>query len=178
LGERKIYIPEISYKMKSVYSKLKKEFPYLTICIWHTSIFNEFMLHQAGLFYLIIEVEKEATQSVFFFLKELKFPIFIEPTNEILEKYLPFDREAVIIKPLISEAPIQNIKGVNTISIEKLLVDIFCDDMIFYAQQGAEMRTIFNEAFTKYSINQSKMLRYANRRGKKESFQKYLSTFQ
>ena len=178
LCKGKVYIPEISSKMKSVNNKLKKEFPYLNICIWHTSILNEFMLHQPGRFYLIIEVDKEATQSVFYFLKEIKYHVFIEPTNDILDKYLPLDKEAVIIKPLVSEAPVQNIDGLDTISIEKLLVDIFCDDVVFSAQQGVEMRTIFNEVFTKYSVNRSGMFRYANRRRKKESFQKYLSTNQ
>lgn len=177
-GENKHFVPEISSKIKSVYNKLKKEFPYLDICIWNTSVINEFMLHQHGLFYLITEVEKEATQSVFYFLKDLKYPVFIEPTTDILEKYLPLDNEAVIIKPLVTEAPIQNINGFNTISIEKLLVDIFCDDVVFSAQQGAEMRIIFNEAFSKYTINQSKILRYANRRRKKESFQEYLNSIQ
>ena len=178
LGVDKNYVPEISPKMKSINKKLKKEYPYLNICIWNTSLINEFMVHQPGNFYLIIEVEKEAAQSVFYFLRELKFHVFIYPTDEILEKYLLSDKEAIIIKTFVSEAPVQNINGLVTISLEKLLVDIFCDHVVFAAQQGAEMRTIFNEAFAKYSVNRSRMLRYANRRRKKESFQKYLSTFQ
>jgi len=176
IGESKFYFPEISSKIKSVYTKLKKEFPYLKICIWHTSVFNEFMLHQPGRFYLIVEVDKEATQSVFHFLKELKYPVFIEPTNDLLEKYLPVEKEALILKPLVSEAPIQNVKGINTASLEKMLVDVFCDDIVFSAQQGAEMRTIFKEALNKYSVNQSRMLRYADRRRKKESYNKYLNS--
>jgi hypothetical protein len=86
------------------------------------------------------------------------------------------EKEAIIIKPLISEAPTQNIKEVETATIEKILVDIFCDDVIFYAQQGAEKRTIFKEAFTKYTINQSKMLRYADRRRKKEELNQFIQT--
>lgn len=164
--------------MKSINKKLKKEYPYLNICIWNTSSLNEFMVHQPGNFHLIIEVEKEATQSVFYFLRELKYHVFIDLTDEILEKYLLSDKEAIIIKTLVTEAPIQSIDGFETISLEKLLVDIFCDHVVFSAQQGAEMRTIFKEAFTKYSVNRSRMLRYANRRRKKESFQKYLSSFQ
>ena len=136
------------------------------------------MIHQPAVFSLIIEAEKEATQSVFYFLKGLKYPVFIEPTSDILEKYLPIDKEAFIIKPLVSESPIQVVEGITTISIEKLLVDIFCDDVIFLAQQGSELRTIFNGAFSKYTVNQSKMLRYANRRGKKEAFEEYLELFQ
>jgi rRNA maturation protein Rpf1 len=178
LGESITYVPELSSKIKSVYNKLRKEFPYLDICIWNTIILNQFMIHQPGRFFLIIEVDKEAIQAVFYFLKELKYPVFFELTNDILERYLPEDKEAVIIKPLVTEAPVQNVNGLNTITIEKLLVDIFCDDVIFSAQQGTEMMTIFNEAFKKYSINHSRMLRYANRRRKKESFQEYLSTIQ
>jgi len=48
--------------------------------------------------------------------------------------------------------------------------------VIFSAQQGAEKRTIFKEAFTKYTINQSKMLRYADRRRKKEELKQFVIT--
>ena len=134
------------------------------------------MIHQPGRFYILIEVEKEATRSVFFFLKEAKYSVFLEPTKDLLEKYLPEEKEVFIVKSLVSEAPLQNIKGINTASIEKMLVDIFCDDIIFSAQQGSEMRTIFKEALSKYSINESRMFRYADRRRKKESFNKYLNS--
>lgn len=177
IGEGKNFIPEISPKMKKINSKLKKEFPYLKICIWNTSALNEFMVHQPGRFYLLIEVEKAAIQSIFYFLKEAKYSIFIDPTSDILEKYLPSEKESLIIRSLVSEAPLQNVKGINTASLEKMLVDVFCDDVLFSAQQGSEMRTIFKEALNKYSVNENRMLRYADRRRKKESFTKYLNSF-
>lgn len=176
IGEGKNYIPEISPKIRSLNTKLKKKFPYLQICIWDTSILNEFMLHQPGRFYLLVEVEKEVLNPVFYFLKEAKYPAFVGPTKEILEKYLPINKEAVIVKPLVSEAPIQDIKGVNTASLEKILVDIFCDKVIFSAHQGSEMRKIFMEVLTKYTLNQNRMLRYADRRRKKENFHQYLNS--
>jgi hypothetical protein len=175
LGEGKEYVPEISSRLKAINTKLKKEFPYLKMCVWHTSALNEFMLHQPGRFYLLVEVEKEATQSVFYFLKEADYPVFIKPTSDLLDKYLPSGKEAIIVKPLVSEAPIKTINEVNTASLEKMLVDIFCDDVIFSAQQGSEMRTIFNESLNKYTINKDRMFRYAGRRRKKESFKKYLN---
>lgn len=55
-----------------------------------------------------------------------------------------------------------------------MLVDIFCDKIVFLAYQGNEMKTIFTSAYNKYTINENKLLRYANRRGKKEQLQKYL----
>lgn len=176
LGYNIIYIPELNRKEKVIYNKLKSEFPFVDICVWNTKILNEFMLHQPGNFQIIVEVEKEATQSVFYFLKELNYSVFLEPTKEILEKYLPTDKESIIIKSLVTESPLQVNGNIRTITIEKLMVDIFSDTIIFSAQQGAELRTIFQEAFNKYTVNQSKMLRYASRRGKKDSFQEYLST--
>jgi hypothetical protein len=176
LGSQQNYMPDISPKIKTIYSKIKKEFPFLNICIWNTSIINEFMRHQPGRFYFIIEVEKDSIQSVFYNLKEMNYAVFSEPTSDILEKYLPNNKDIFIVKSLVTEAPTQNIKGINTISLEKLLVDIFCDNIIFAPQQGSEMRTIFETALTKYAINQSRMLRYANRKGKKESFTKYFNS--
>lgn len=176
LGEGENYFPQISSKTKSVYKKVKKEFPYLNICIWNTSSFNEFMIHQPSRFYYLLEVEREATESVFYHLRESKFAVFLEPTKDILEKYLPDNKEIIVVKSLVSEAPLLSVGGINTATIEKMLVDIFCDDVVFSAQQGSEMRTIFKAAFSKYTINQSKMLRYANRRGKKKSLDKFINT--
>lgn len=176
IGEGRLYKPEISSKIKSIHSKLNKEFPYLKICIWNTSSFNEFMIHQPGRFYILIEVEKEATQSVFFFLKENKYSVFVDPTKELIEKYIPYEKETLIVKALVSEAPVQMINKVNIPTLEKMLVDIFCDDLIFSAQQGSEMRTIFQEAIEKFVINENRMLRYADRRRKKDNFRKYLSS--
>jgi len=176
IGVGENFIPEISSKEKSVFKKLKKTFPYLNICIWNTSLFNEFMIHQPNRFYIIIEAEKEALNAVFYNLKELKYHVFIEPSKDLLDKYLPEDKDIFIVKPLITEAPTQNIQGINTTSIEKMLVDIFCEEIVFSSQQGAEMQTIFNIAMDKYTINSNRMIRYANRRGKKDSFNNYINS--
>ena len=64
------------------------------------------MIHQPGRFYILIEVDKEAAQSVFFYLKEHKFSVFIEPTKDLIEKYIPDEKETLIVKSLVSEAPI------------------------------------------------------------------------
>jgi hypothetical protein len=49
-----------------------------------------------------------------------------------------------------------------------------CDNL-FAAQQGSEMNHIFSEALGKYAVNENRMLRYADRRGKKESLNGYLN---
>lgn len=176
LGASKYWQPEISSKMISLYNRLKKDFPYLKICIWGTSVINEFMIHQPGKSYLLIEVEKEAAEAVFFWLKDAKFPVAMEPSKDFIEKYLSQEKDTIVVKPLVSEAPLQILQGICTPRLEKLLVDIFCDEIIFASQQGAEMRAIFSEAINKYSLFSDRLLRYASRRGKKEHLATYLGT--
>ena len=173
LGRGIPYIPEVRDKIKLLHNKLKKNFPYLNMCLWSTSVFNEFMLHQPGRFYLLVEVEKDAIDSVFYFMKEKKYSVFVEPSRELFMRYMSNEKESWIVKSLVSEAPIQNLSGVPTTTIEKMLVDLFCDNITFDAQQGSEMKSIYKEASEKYVINESKMLRYADRRRKKKELKEY-----
>lgn len=175
LGECVNFVPQISSNLKKIYAKLHKQFPYLKICVWHTAVLNELMLHQPGRFYTLIEVEKDAIENVFYSLKENKHNVFLNPSADILSRYASGEKEITIVKSLVSEAPMQKVNGVQTITIEKMLVDIFCDETIFASQQGGEMQNIFKEGFSRYTIHESRMLRYADRRGKKECFDNYLN---
>jgi len=177
LGTQKQYVPDISSQLKTIYQKIDKEFPFLDLCIWSTSALNEFMIHQPFRFFTLVEVDKEATSSVFHYLKDHRSAVFLEPGEEVLEYYLPEDKNAYIVHSLVSEAPVIEVKGVTCATLEKILVDIFCDPITFSAYQGSERSTIFKEAFNKYTVNRNKLLRYANRRGKKEELSKYLESF-
>jgi hypothetical protein len=169
------FIPELSTGIKLLSRKLHKQYPYLKVCIWSTSVINEFMLHQPGSFFILIEVDGVAVESVFYFLKENKYQPFLDPDVDMINKYVSNKKDALIVKSLVSESPCQNIQGVKTVTIEKMLVDIYCDENIFAAQQGSEMSHIFKEALEKYSVNENRMLRYAARRNKKNAFDEYLS---
>jgi hypothetical protein len=174
LGKSKIFIPDSSTTLINLYKDIQRQFPYIQICVWSTSVINEFMLHQPGRFYVLVEVEKEVASSVFHFLTEKKKNIFLEPTAEVLSLYASKEKNAVIVRSLISEAPVQLAQNVFTVTLEKMLVDIFCDVVLFAAQQGSEMQTIFRNAFENYTINQNRMFRYADRRRKKEALLNYL----
>ena len=175
IGAGRTYSPELTTKQISLFKKLTSEFPFISICIWSTSVINEFMLHQPGRFYQLIEVEKDGMESVFYFLKDKNMSVYLDPSPELIRRYIIDEKEPWIVKPLVSESPTQKIEGVTTATIEKMLVDIFCDPLIFSAQQGSEMDQIFKEAFKKYTISESKMLRYASRRRKKAELDDYLN---
>ncbi len=175
IGRKNNFIPEISKKMKSIHKKLKPNFPFLDICLWNTSAFNEFMRHQPGRFYIMVEVDRDAMESVFFFLKDNKYHAFLAPDPEIIYHYFPDEKEVIIVKSLVTEAPTQVLSNITTITIEKMLVDLFCDPVNFNAQQDLEKDRIFKEAIEKYTVNENSMLRYADRRSKKKEFDEYLN---
>lgn len=174
-GNKKNFIPDLPSKLRTLNNKLRKNFPYLNFCLWTSALFNEFMLHQPGKFFLIVEVEKDATESVFFFMRQNKYSVFLEPSKELLNRYILDEKEIWIVKSLVSEAPTQIISGIQSTTIEKLLVDLFCDTVILDAQQGSERDTIFKDVFEKYAVNENKMLRYADRRRKKKELKDYLN---
>ncbi len=174
LGEGKNFIPALTRSLKILNKRLHDQFPYLQTCIWNTSLLNEFMLHQPGRFYTLVEVDKDGVESVFYFLKGNSKNVFLDPKPDILSRYASEVQNAIIVRTLVSEAPTQVIQGVNTTTIEKLLVDIFSDDTLFASQQGGELLEIFREALSKYAVNESRMLRYANRKRKKAKLEPYL----
>lgn len=168
LSETNHFKPEVSRSLKLLFGTVKKQFPFLNICVWNTKLINEFMLHQPGRFYTILEVDKDAMESVFYELKDQGRDVFLNPSEEVMSKYVTSKKKPIIITSLITEAPLEEIDGVKTTTLEKILVDICSNETLFNAQQGAELTRIYETAFEKYTISETKLLRYARRRNKKE----------
>ncbi len=174
LGEQMIFIPTITTLTKKIYGAIHTQFPYASTSIWHTSTLNEFMVHQPFKFNLIVEVEKDAAESVFYFIKEKFKNVYLNPNAEIYQNYIAGKTDSIIVKSMVSESPTQDIYNVMTPTIEKILVDIYCDKVIYAAFQGKEMQNIYRNVFNKYTVNLSTLSRYALRRGKKEEIDAYL----
>lgn len=171
LKEVRHYQPEITRANKLLYGSFKKQFPYARGCFWDTRWLNEFMLHQPGRFYTLLEVEKDVLEAVFYEMKDQGKEAFLNPSEEVIDKYIVDKRSPLLLLPLISEAPTQEIDGVRTITIEKMLVDLVSNASLFAAQQGSELKRIFKAAYEKYTISEAKILRYASRRNRKEAIE-------
>ncbi|UZS00219.1 DUF6577 family protein [Chondrinema litorale] len=163
-----LYTPEITKSLKLLYNKIHNIFPFIDICLWSTKWLNEFMLHQPGKFHTLVEVDKDVMESVFYSLKDQGKNVFLNPSIDIFDKYIIYEKNPIIITRLTTEAPVQKIRGIKTITIEKMLVDIYCDPVLFSTYQGAELLRIYKNAFEKYNINRHKVYRYADRRNKKK----------
>lgn len=176
LGENNPFIPVISQEQKTLYKQIESKFPYIEFCVWNTSLLNRFMLHQPFNFVTMVESEREVTESIFHFLNEITPNVFLNPNKEIIQNYVSGRNDSTVIKPLISESPLQEAEQVITPTLEKILVDLVCDTDLYVTYQGVERSRIFEEAFSQYTINEKMMMRYADRRNRKEELSEYLDS--
>lgn len=165
LKGKKTYHPTIGSKLKRLHNKIKKEYPFAEFCIWDTKWLNEFMRHQPFKYYTVLELDKDVTESVFYTLKELGKQVFIEPDAETFDLYISNSEDVIILKHLITEAPLQEIENITIPTLEKLLVDMIIDIKMYAAQQN-EIESIYTNTFEKYEVNKNKMKRYAYRRNR------------
>lgn len=165
LKEKKAYSPIIDSNLKRLFNKVKKDYPFVEFCIWDTKWLNEFMRHQPFKFYTVLELDKDVTESVFYALKEQGKQVYIEPDAETFNLYISNSEDVIILKHLISEAPLQEIDKITLPTLEKLLVDMTIETKVYAAQQG-EIKSIYLNVFEKYEVNKNKMKRYAYRRNR------------
>ncbi len=157
--------PNISTTLKRIFNKIKREFPYIAFCVWDTVWLHDFMRHQPFKHYIVLEVEKDACESVFGYLSERMKNIFLNPDEELFDRYISNLDGVVIIKNMVSEAPLIEEQKVIIPSLEKLLVDMLIDTALFSAQQS-EKEFIMRSVVKKYTLNELKMRRYAIRRNR------------
>lgn len=173
---KKIYIPQLDKSLLQVAKKIEKQFPFIGFCVWDTSVINFFAQHLTNQTCYIVEVEKDAAESVFHFLQEKINNIYYNPTQDIIDNYMFLHPgKPYVVKHLLTESPTIEENGIKVSSLEKILVDIYCDKTLFGQYQGNEMKTLYKNCFENYSVNKTKLLRYASRRGKASEIESFIS---
>ncbi len=116
---------------------------------------------------LVVEVPRSQCEDVRRVLKQ-QFP----DVALIRNAYAMMDdlHDFILVKPLVSEAPVVDYEGVLIPELEKVLVD-HESDKEYAGWQEAEIQRYFQHAFEVYPVNTSRLLRYAGRKGKKEEIQ-------
>jgi len=121
---------------------------------------------------LIVEVPRKDVDGVVLVLKkQFRDVVDIRKAYPMIEDLHDF----ILVKPLVSESPIEVQKGVNVPSIEKQLVDI-ASDKEYSGRSEREIRLEYQKAFEVYEINLSRMLRYASRKGEKDQVWKRIES--
>lgn len=167
LATRSDFTPIFSNLSKRIAAMLAKELPLVQVCIWETRWLNNWMEFQPAYNWTIVEAEKDALNAIFNQLTGLSKKVYLQPDRTIMELYVLSLNEAIILKPLVSEAPLAQEGKITTVTLEKMLVDMVADSEIFVAQQG-ELAYIFETVFSQLLIHQNRLLRYARRRKQEE----------
>lgn len=168
-----LFNPTISEKCKGLYAQVRSELPYAKLCVYEGQWLTPFMHHIAINNAVYVEAEKYADSTVFEKLKASGETVFLKPDSEMMYNYVDLSQDIIIVKPLISQSPLQDRDGIIVSTIEKLLVDLYCDKDFYYLQ-GAEYYHIMNAAQDLYALNKAALLRYAGRRNVREKIAKIL----
>ncbi|SEM04908.1 hypothetical protein SAMN05216436_101260 [bacterium A37T11] len=165
LDNKQKFHPTVPHELLELSQELKNSMPLVQPCFIDTRWFNEFMVHQIFHHTLVVETDKDTLEAVFNKLKERHEHVFLNPDGQVYEYYIAGTDNAIVVKSLISEAPIINENDLCIPSLEKLLVDILGDSKL-YISQDAESEVIYETSFHKYTINRSTLKRYARRRNR------------
>ena len=153
---------------ESLISRAKEiigKYPTVKACFYNGTILSPLLHHLAYNALTYIEVSRELTDILFHQLQDAGERVWLRPSYEVMQNYIDFSQQGIIIKPLISGSPLTTECGIPTPTLEKLLVDTFCDEDFSYLQ-GGEWQYMVENAFSLFTVNQSRLLRYAGRRGK------------
>ena len=173
LQKKADFRPAIEPKLKSLYKKIQAAMPYASVCVWDTKWLNSYMRHQPFKYYTVVEADKDVLESLHG-LFSTQYTAFIDPDTTTFGFYVAYADHAVILRPLVSEAPLDVVRKVNIPSLEKLMVDMLIDTDLFAAQQS-EIQDIFKTAFERHTLNIRKMKRYAMRRNRGTEIERLLN---
>jgi hypothetical protein len=173
------FMPTIDERIQALNAVLAKDFPLLDNCIWSTEWLNQWTVHQSVRAYTIVEVEDDACESVFYHLRDKGFKnVFLKPDALLMERYVSDAENPIIVQKLLGRSPLMSVKIDNLVSVtvpklEKILVDIYCDSIVFAAYQGYEQEQIFKRVFKNYALDLTTFLAYAERRKRKAQLLQY-----
>lgn len=158
----KVYEHQYSELAVEVASLLQAQYPLLDFSIMEIVQINDFVNHQIAHNTLFLSVEYDVIEFVFDSLKEKYFgKVLINPTSEIYHQY--WSDNMIVVNKLVTEAP--KSPGVSWHTrLEKLLVDIVADPLLLESFSASEYPGIYEDAFSRYVVDESCLFRYAARR--------------
>lgn len=180
ISYKPIYKPVISPNLLKIAKQLAEKFDKVNLCVWETAWLNEFGQHQASKSTFFIEVEKGFEESLFYALRDnLHKEVFLNPNERDLDLYIAASGQPIIIKKLLTRAPLmkrtENKVKFYTPTLEKILVDLFAEERLFYYLQGGELIHIYERALGNYTINFTKLFSYAKRREREQDIKQFMT---
>jgi hypothetical protein len=163
------FIPEISAKTKRFYKRIKHLSSEMSI--WDTSSLSPISNSPITKLWIFIAAPKDELDGLYDQMLDYSKQVFLHADKEVLQRYMLAQDEAIILTPLISEAPIYKADDFVSFTLEGLLVNVLFETESYLEAIGVNIIELFKQAFDKYNVNRSKLLRYASRRDKKQEIE-------
>lgn len=161
------FCPAPTEGARALFVNLRAKLPFADICVWHTSSILHLMHDIPNFNFTIIGAERQAMEAVSNMAENMTQSLVLRDSEKDVISRLAPGRDLMVIAPLVSQAPTVSIDDVNCPSIEKILVDILCDNALL-ALTGSEAFDIYGAALDRYAVNLKTLLRYASRRNRVE----------
>ena len=150
LGAKPVYKAKVSPRMLELNNLLVGEFVGASLCISTLDENN-----------IIVETDRKETFRMLEFLRT-RYPAVYSLREAVLHKESL--KDAIVVKALVSDAPLVVSDGLSASSLEKILVDLVADKKFFRMSDDA-LKKEYQRALEVYPINKNRLLRYAGRRG-------------
>lgn len=170
--EYRIYSHLYSDEAVKIADCIKSNHPFADFVIFETVQLNEFLNHQIVKNTIFVYVDIDVADFVYETLNtEFSEMVMLSPKPKEFHQYR--SENTVVISRLISESP-KNTDIPWQISLEKMLVDVIADRLVRETFSESEYSNIFDTAFERYIIDESKLIRYAGRRNAVSKIRNYI----
>jgi len=179
ISDKPKYKPVISAELIKLAKKIVGKFDEVKYCIWESDWLNEFSQHQSSKRIILIEIEKEFVESLYYYLKDnFRYDLYLNPDEKAIEFYISESNYPVIIKKLITRSPIgkrtESKVRLSVPQLEKILVDLYSEEKLFYFYKGSELTHIYENAINSYTFNFTRLFSYAKRREKEQDIRAFM----
>ncbi len=146
--------------IRNIINLLKREFPLLEFNVWSTEQLTAYFHHIPTRFFAFVYAERDYLNTIFEYLTEKGKAVHLDPSKKDAEKIYNVDRETIILRPSITEEPIEN----NHSKIGKILVDLYIEKDNSQILDEWEYERIFENITDKFVIQIPEIIRYKWRR--------------
>lgn len=166
------YHYQFSDGLQQIVNDIEQRFPLVDFQVWEAVQFNYFVNHLIAKNIYFVEVEGMLTQSVFEFLRpKYDRNVLLKPDMNTCLTYV--EENTIIVQDMVTETPVDRVFP-HGVVLEKLLVDLLTEKKMVLFMEKHEFPHIYEDAFSTYIIDESKMFRYARRRAAEEKIREFI----
>ena len=168
-SEYRPFYSDLALKIKD---EVAAKYPRISFTLYENVLLNEFLNHLIGQNTVFVHAQRNISDFVFDFLKfeQNRFVLYKPSVKEFRRNWQP---DAVVVLDLVSRAPLLS-EAPHDVTIEKMLVDMYCDKQIQMCYSEAEYPDVIETAYERYKIDTPRLLNYAKRRNKAQEIAKFI----